>query len=84
MPTIQYPTLNVKYFAVNEIYLRGDDISVEQYCTDNSYNLSSYELENQRFSNDGALPYQYYDTSTLTWVTEFGFSKIVILLNYTV
>jgi len=83
MPTIELPTINVKYFAVNVIYLRGDDTSVNQYCTDNGYTLDSYDLENQRFSNDGALPYQYYDSGTSAWVTEFGFSKIVTALHYT-
>lgn len=83
MPTIELPTLNVKYFAVNKIYLKGDDVSVNRYCTENGYNLTSYEVEDQRFSNDGSLPYQYYDSSVPAWVTEFGFAKIVTLLHYT-
>ena len=81
MTKLDFPTLNVKYFAVNEIYLSADDISVEQYCTDNGYTLVSYEVENQRFSNDGALPYQYYNTDDTKWVTEFGFHKIVTSLS---
>lgn len=80
MATIDFPTINVKYFSVNSIYLRGDDDSVNQYCTENGYTLDYYEVEGQRFSNDGALPYQYYDTNASEWVTEFGFSKIVTLL----
>lgn len=83
MTTIQLPTLNVKYFSVNTIYLRGDNTSVTKYCQDNGYNLSSFEVEDRpRFSNDGALPYQYWDATKSAWVTEFGFEKIVTSLTY--
>lgn len=81
MPTIQYPTLNVLNFTVNPVYLSGDDASVAQYCAENFYTLDSYEVEQQRFSNDGAVLYQYYSGGE--WKTEFGFNKIVTLLTYT-
>lgn len=80
MNVIQYPTNNVKYFAINSVYVRADDTSVTKYCLDNGLTLSSYIAESkQRFSNDGAMPYQYYNGTS--WVTEFGFSKIVSSLT---
>ena len=78
--TIQYPTLNVLNFTVNPVYLKGDDASVNQYCTEKNYSLVSYEVEAQRFSNQGGILYQYYADGE--WKTEFGFSKIVTLLIY--
>lgn len=82
MPTISLPTLNVKYFSVNEIYLKGDDISVNQYCTENGITLSSYKVEQQRFSNNGELAYQYYDSTNSVWRTVYGFDKIVTEITY--
>jgi hypothetical protein len=82
MPTIDYPVQNVKYYAVNNVYLRADDDSVNQYCTEQGLTLVSYEREQQRFSNDGGLAYQYWDTSESVWKTEFGFSQIVTQLVY--
>ena len=83
MTTINRPTINVKNFAINEIYISADDTTVNQYCTLKGYTLVNYVAEPiQRFSSGkdgGALPYQYYDGSK--WVTEFGFSKIVEVLN---
>lgn len=80
MPTIQYPTLNVLNFTINPVYLSGDDTSVSQYCTEKGYTLVSYEVEQQRFSNDGGVLYQYYSNGE--WKTEFGFNKVVTVLNY--
>lgn len=90
METLYFPTQNgIMDFAEGTVYLRGDNTTVNQYCTDKGYSLESYTIENQRFSNDGALPYQYYGpftgvigplglTGTTTmWQTEFGFSRIV-------
>jgi len=81
MPKIELPTLNTRNFTVNSVYLKGDDASVSQYCLDNGKTLIDYEVEHQRFSNDGALLYSYYDTANAEWKTEFGFSKIAIILN---
>lgn len=80
MPTIDYPTKNVKYFAINDIYLRGDDDTVNQYCTENGITLVSYKVESKRFSNDGGLGYQYYENSE--WKTEFGYARIVTQIIY--
>ena len=83
MPTIQYPTINVKYYAIQKVYVRADAASVAQYCTERSYSLTSYEPEPQRFSNDGGLSYQYYGVligstgSTSTWNTVFGYDQVV-------
>jgi hypothetical protein len=89
MTTLQYPTFTgITDFQDGTIYLRADDTSIEQYCADRGVSLVSYEAEEQRFSNDGALAYQYYGpftgtispgvTGTTTkWQLEFGFSKIV-------
>ena len=88
MPAIEYPTINVKYFAIQEVYLRADDASVNQYCTDKGITLVSYEAETQRFSNDGGLAYQYWGKpqgvtgGTDMWVTEFGYKKVVQQLTY--
>ena len=89
MPTITYPTINVKYFAIQEVYLRADDASVAQYCTDNGLTLTSYVAEEKRFSNDGGLAYQYYGVpigstgTTESWNTEFGYSRVVTTLVHT-
>ena len=83
MPTIQYPTLNVKNFTINPVYLSGDETSVNKYCADNGYTLSSFDIEKQRFSNHGGLLYQYYSSSDNEWKTEFGYNRIVTLLTYT-
>lgn len=88
--TITYPTKNsIKYFDDNTVYLLADDTTINQWCTEKSYTLVSYEKETQRFSNDGALPYAFYGPLTYlneegtevtedTWQIEFGFKKIVI------
>lgn len=80
MPFIDYPKQNVKYFSVNNVYIRADDTTVNQYCTENGYTLDRYESEEKRFSNDGGVAYQYYTGSE--WKTEFGYKKIVTLLIY--
>ena len=82
MPIIDYPVQNVKYYAVNEVYLRADAASVAQYCTENSITLVSFDPEAQRFSNDGGLAYQYWSTVESVWKTEFGFDQIVVQLVY--
>lgn len=88
MATLQYPKLNVKYYAIQDVYLKADDASVLQYCTERGYILESYTPEIQRFSNDGGIAYQYYgtllgsDNLDEQWNTEFGFSRVVMELNY--
>lgn len=88
---IEYPTKDsIKYFADDTIYIKADDATVNQYCIDLGYSDPTYEAEEQRFSNDGGLAYQYYGVligttgSTSTWNTEFGFNKIVVKLTVTV
>jgi hypothetical protein len=89
METIKYPTKNgIMNFADGTVYLRADDDTVNQYCTEKSYTLEYYESEEQRFSNDGALAYMYYGvnpgiTGVTNWYMEFGFSKIVETLVVT-
>ena len=88
MPTLTYPTINVKYYAIQKVYLRADEASVDQYCIDNDITKVSYTPEQQRFSNDGGLSYQYYGIevgstgTTLTWNTVFGYEKVVQELIY--
>jgi len=83
MITVEFPKNNVQYFAINNVYISADDVSVNQYCIEHGVQLHSYEGEvKQRFSNDGALPYQYYDTNTSKWITEFGYNRIVEVLIY--
>ncbi len=90
--TIQFPTFTgISYFDDGTIYLAGDTTSINKYCADRGVALVSYELEEQRFSNDGALAYQYYGpftgaispgvTGTTTkWQTVWGYSRIVKIL----
>ena len=88
MPTINYPTINVKYFAIQKVYLRADDDSVAQYCSERGYSTPTYTAEEKRFSNDGGLAYQYYGIeagstgTTETWNTEFGYSRVVTEIVY--
>lgn len=85
MPTITYPTNNVQYYNVVDVYIAGDDASVKQYLLDNGFptGSTSYVLEDQRFSNDGGLSYQYWDTTSgATWKTEFGYRPIVTSVTY--
>ena len=88
MPSIQYPTINVKYYAIQQVYVRADAASVSQYCTERSLTLTTYKPELQRFSNDGGLAYQYYGVTvgstgtTLTWNTTFGYDQVVEILTY--
>ena len=89
MTTQEYPTFTgVTHFDDGSVYLRADSGSVTQYCADRGVTLVSYEPEEQRFSNDGALSYQYYGPftgaispgvtgTTIKWQLEFGFSQIV-------
>ena len=89
MATIQFPTFTgITYFNDGDIYLAGDTTSVLQYCTDRGKTYVSHELEEQRFSNDGALAYQYYGPftgeistgvtgTTIKWQMEWGYKKIV-------
>ena len=85
---IEYPTKDgIKYFGDGTIYIKADDATVNQYCTELGYTNPAYEAEPQRFSNEGGLAYQYYGVligttgSTMTWNTEFGFNKIVVKLT---
>jgi len=80
MAILEYPIMNVQYMAINEVYVAADDASVEQYCIEKGLTLDSYESEEQRFSNDGGLTYQYW-TGT-EWIMEHGFKKIVSKLVY--
>lgn len=82
MPVLEFPTMCVADMHMTSVYLSADNVSVNQYCTDNGYTLVSYDNEYQRFSNDGALPYQYW-TGT-EWKLEFGFRQIVAKITYTV
>jgi hypothetical protein len=87
---IEYPTKDgIKYFGDGTIYIKANDNTVNEWCSVYNYTLNSYTAETQRFSNDGALGYQYYGVlqgatgSTETWNTEFGFDKIVLSINVT-
>ena len=80
---VEYPTMSVKYMAINDVYLSADDDSVDQHCDGMGWNLVSYEPEIQRFSNDGALMYQYWDVAGSKWVLESGFRRVVSRLTYT-
>lgn len=90
MTTQQYPTFTgLTYFTDGTVYLRADSGSVTQFCADRGVSLVSFDAEEQRFSNDGAIQYQYWGLftgviaspgvtgSTMKWINEFGFSKIV-------
>lgn len=80
MPVIDYPKMCVQNLHSVDVYLSADNDSVDQYCTENGYTLVSYDKEEPRFSNDGALPYQYWTGSE--WKLEYGFKQIVIRITY--
>ena len=88
MPTLNYPKQNVKYYAINEIYLKADMATINEYCSDNGITYVSHTPETQRFSNDGGLAYQYYGVlegasgTTETWNTTFGYEQVVAELIY--
>jgi len=90
MPTIDYPQQNVKYYAIQDVYIRADMATIIKYCADKGISYVSHSKEPQRFSNDGGLSYQYYGIAagstgtTETWNTEFGFDQIVSQLVYSV
>jgi hypothetical protein len=89
--TIDYPTKDgLLYYADGSVYLRADNTTVWTYCSGKSYTCVSYIAEEQRFSNDGGLAYQFYGPftgwispgvwssgTTSMWQTEFGYEKIV-------
>lgn len=80
MPVIDYPKMCVEHMHMTDIFLVADDASVNQYCTENGYGSHTYIAENQRFSNDGSLAYQYYSGGK--WILEYGFKQIVVRLTY--
>jgi hypothetical protein len=88
MPTINFPKQNVKYYAIQDVYIRSDMATLLQYCSDNGITYVSHKEEPKRFSNDGGLSYQYWGLKpgltggTNEWVTEFGFDQIVTELVY--
>ena len=88
MPTIDYPKQNVKYYAIQDVYIRDDMVTINQYCTDKGITYVSHKSESQRFSNDGGLAYQYYGIldgssgTTSLWNTSFGFLTVVVQLTY--
>jgi hypothetical protein len=83
MPTILFPTNpNTLYFSMTDVYYRADNDTVNQYCAEKGYTLTSYKAEDQRFSNDGSRTYLYYDTTNSVWLTETGFAKVVSEILY--
>ena len=97
MATVQYPTKDsVKYFDNNTVYLRADNTTINQYLSEieSGATLDSFEPEQQRFSNDGALMYGYYGPITTVvdatggtittnqWTYQFGYSMVVKSLIY--
>ena len=64
-----------------DIPLRADDASVNQFCTEHRYTLSSYTQDQGRFSNDGARLYNCYvqttTGSTYGWKDEYGYAPVV-------
>lgn len=78
MTIIDYPKFNnVLYLHLKPVFLAGDQVSVNKYCSERGYTLINFQLENQRFSNDGELLYQWFNTTTGLWVTESGFTQVV-------
>ena len=77
---IEYPTKDsIKYHSDGTVYIVANDATVHQYCDEKGYTLNGYIAEEQRFSNNGAVNYMYYEDGE--WKLEFGFSKIVISLD---
>ena len=80
MPVIELPKTFKEHIHMTDIYLCADNASVNRYCSENGYTLVSYEKEEPRFSNDGSLPYQYWDGTE--WKLEYGFRQIVTKIVY--
>lgn len=85
MPTINFPTHDLKYFSQTNVFIRGDQDSIDQYIIEHDEidTMSNIILEDQRFSNNGALTYQYWNATESIWVTEFGFDKVIVSFDYT-
>ncbi|MFW6225838.1 MAG: hypothetical protein ACOC3V_02665 [bacterium] len=91
--TIEYPTKNaVQYHSDGTVYLRSDNDTIDQYCSENDYTYISHEVEEQRFSNNGGLLYAYYGPFTYNnedgdpvtedrWQLEFGFKRVITKLT---
>lgn len=85
MPSMKFPVQrNAKNFTVNSVYIKADTDTIDQYCVENGLTLVGYETENQRFSNDGILVYQYYDLAKTEWKTASGYDRVVGMLDYTI
>jgi len=88
MPVINFPTLNVKYYAIQDVYVRADMATINEYCSDKGITYVSHQPEPKRFSNDGGLSYQYFGIAvgstgtTSTWNTVFGYDQVVAELVY--
>lgn len=81
MPSIEYPQKkDVENFTIEPIFIKADNDSVNQYCTENGLTLDSYEKEEKRFANDGSYTYVYYEDSK--WKIASGYEKVVRVLNY--
>ena len=82
MPVIDYPKMCVQHFHTTDVFLVADSASTARYCIDylDGATFDSVIAERQRFSNDGALAYQYW-TGT-EWKLEFGFKQIAVSLTY--
>lgn len=75
----------------DELPIRADQTSVEQFCTDNSYTLSSWTADAGHWSNDGGRLMNYYGTYTyltgttfttgITWQNLFSYDPIVTTIT---
>jgi hypothetical protein len=83
---IQFYTKTMNNITMYEFKSSFDRLGIKY---EKGWTLDSYETEDQRFSNDGALPYVFWDPNHLeyisgstytvvpAWVMEHGFRKIV-------
>ena len=89
MATVEYPTvrayedtLHINNIEFPALPLRADDDTVDQYCTENAIGAHTYTADESRYANDGARLYNYWDTVTSEWKNSWGYSGIVIEIQY--
>lgn len=79
MTKIEEPTVFARdgNWEFRELSIRADDVSAQQYCTDNGYTYSSYTADDAHFANDGARIMNYYDTTKGKWENLFSYDAII-------
>lgn len=80
-------TSTFDFTAFYDTPLRADDASVDQFCSEHGYSLTSYTQDQARFSNDGARLYSCYvqttTGATYGWKDMYGYDAVVTSITTT-